>query len=85
VGSDQSPDATFVDELAAGDSDLAAAVVALPVERRVVVVLHYWFDYTHQEISSVLEIPAGTVASRLSRALDDLYLRVTEVPSGNRP
>jgi RNA polymerase sigma-70 factor, ECF subfamily len=85
VGSDQAPDVTFVDDLAAGDSDLAAAVLGLPVERRVVVVLHYWFDYTHQEISSVLEIPAGTVASRLSRALDDLYLRVTEVPSGNRP
>jgi RNA polymerase sigma-70 factor (ECF subfamily) len=84
VGPELAPNAPALDELAGGDADLAAAVLGLPVERRVVVVLHYWFDYTQREISEVLEIPAGTVASRLSRALDDLYLRVTEVPSGNR-
>jgi RNA polymerase sigma-70 factor (ECF subfamily) len=79
------PDSAYMDQLPDGDADLVSAVLGLSLERRVVVVLHYWFDYTRNEISAVLEIPPGTVASRLSRALDDLYLRVTEVPSGNRP
>jgi RNA polymerase sigma-70 factor, ECF subfamily len=79
------PDAGYLDELPGGDAGLVSAVLGLSLERRVVVVLHYWFDYTRNEISAVLDIPPGTVASRLSRALDDLYLRVTEVPSGNRP
>ena len=85
VGSELATDSSYLDEPRVGDADLAAAVLGLSLERRVVVVLHYWFDYTHQEISTVLEVPAGTVASRLSRALDDLYLRITEVPSGTRP
>ena len=67
------------------DDDLVTAVLALPVERRMVVVLHFWCDWTHREIASVLGIPPGTVASRLSRALDELSLRVTEVRSANAP
>jgi RNA polymerase sigma-70 factor, ECF subfamily len=67
-------------ELSADDDDqLMQAVLGLPQERRVVVVLHFWFDYTRREISDLLEIPQGTVASRLSRALDDLHQRVTGV------
>jgi RNA polymerase sigma-70 factor (ECF subfamily) len=85
VGSELTPDSACLDELPRPGRDLVAAVLGLPLERRVVVVLHYWFDYTHKEISTLLQIPMGTVASRLSRALDELYLRVTEVPSGNRP
>jgi RNA polymerase sigma-70 factor, ECF subfamily len=85
VGSELTTDSSYLDEPSVGDADLAAAVLGLSLERRVVVVLHYWFDYTHQEISTVLEVPAGTVASRLSRALDDLYLRIAEVPSGTKP
>jgi RNA polymerase sigma-70 factor (ECF subfamily) len=65
------------------DDDLVAAVLALPDDRRMVVVLHFWCDWTHREIADALGIPAGTVGSRLSRALDDLSLRVTEVRSGN--
>ena len=61
------------------DDDLLEAVLALPPERRVVVVLHFWFDYTRREISELLDVPQGTVASRLSRALDDLHTRVTGV------
>ena len=59
----------------AADDDLgavAAAVAALPQEKRVVVVLRYWLDLTLDDIAETLEIPFGTVASRLSRALDDL-------------
>lgn len=51
---------------------LAALVRGLPEDKRLVVVLRYWLDYSLDEISQALDIPFGTVASRLSRALADL-------------
>jgi RNA polymerase sigma-70 factor (ECF subfamily) len=58
----------------AGDShvDAAEAVAALPAERRVVIVLRYWLDYSALEIAEVLGLPVGTVMSRLSRARTEL-------------
>jgi RNA polymerase sigma-70 factor (ECF subfamily) len=47
---------------------LVGAVRDLPERQRMVVVLHYWLDTSVEEISSILEIPVGTVVSRLSRA-----------------
>ena len=82
VGADLAPEAGL-EPLDGIDDDLATAVLALPPERRLVVVLHFWCDWTHREIAAALGIPTGTVASRLSRALDELSLRVTEVASGN--
>jgi RNA polymerase sigma-70 factor (ECF subfamily) len=41
------------------------AVACLPVSQRVVVVLYYLNDLSLQEISEILEIPIGTVKSRL--------------------
>ncbi len=41
------------------------AVASLPVSQRVVVVLYYLNDLSLQEISEILEIPTGTVKSRL--------------------
>jgi RNA polymerase sigma-70 factor (ECF subfamily) len=52
--------------------DLMAALAQLPVEQRGVVVLRYLLDYTPGEIARMLELPRGTVNSRLRRALDRL-------------
>jgi len=41
------------------------AVSALPFQQRVVVVLYYLNDLSLQEISNILEVPVGTVKSRL--------------------
>jgi RNA polymerase sigma-70 factor, ECF subfamily len=41
------------------------AVSALPVPQRVVVVLYYLNDLSLQEISEILDVPVGTVKSRL--------------------
>jgi RNA polymerase sigma-70 factor (ECF subfamily) len=41
------------------------AVSALPFPQRVVVVLYYLNDLSLQEISNILEVPVGTVKSRL--------------------
>lgn len=46
-------------------SQLQQAVLALPLSHRVVVVMYYVNDLSLQEISEVLEIPLGTVKSRL--------------------
>jgi RNA polymerase sigma-70 factor (ECF subfamily) len=54
------------------DDELVRTLARLDPERRAVVALHYWFDYTTPEIAEMLGIPVGTVASRLSRALHDL-------------
>jgi RNA polymerase sigma-70 factor (ECF subfamily) len=58
--------------------EIAAAVAGLTPVRRLVVVLHYWLDYSVEEIAAQLELPVGTVASRLSRALAQLRSALEE-------
>jgi RNA polymerase sigma-70 factor (ECF subfamily) len=68
------------DTEAPGDpsGEIAAAVAGLTPVRRLVVVLHYWLDYSVEEIAAQLELPIGTVASRLSRALAQLRSSLEE-------
>jgi RNA polymerase sigma-70 factor, ECF subfamily len=54
------------------DEALHEALRRLGPERRAVIALHYWLDYTTPEIAEVLGVPVGTVNSRLARALRDL-------------
>lgn len=55
---------------------VAEAVASLPLEKRLVVVLHYWLDYTVREVAEVLGLPVGTVAARLSRARAELRAHI---------
>jgi RNA polymerase sigma-70 factor, ECF subfamily len=48
------------------------ALRGLGPEQRAIVALRYLFDYTPGEIARALELPRGTVNSRLRRALDRL-------------
>lgn len=64
------PDVAPVDT--AGDRGLLGAVVDLPLERRVVVVLRYGVGMTPKQIAETLDLPVGTVNSRLARALEQL-------------
>ena len=52
----------------AEDQSLAEAVNRLPPEFKEVVLLFYYQGYSVTEISALLQIPEGTVSSRLSRA-----------------
>jgi len=52
--------------------DVMEALAQLPVEQRAVVVLRYLLDYTPGEVARMLDLPRGTVNSRLRRALDRL-------------
>jgi RNA polymerase sigma-70 factor (ECF subfamily) len=56
--------------------DIVAALRSLTPEHRAVVVLRYLLDYTPGEIAKALELPRGTVNSRLRRALDRLGLEM---------
>ena len=52
--------------------DVVSALAALTPEHRAVIVLRYLFEYTPGEIARILELPRGTVNSRLRRGLDAL-------------
>jgi RNA polymerase sigma-70 factor (ECF subfamily) len=56
----------------AGDKGLLAAVAGLSLERRVVVLLRYGVGMTPKEIATTLDLPVGTVNSRLARSLEQL-------------
>lgn len=72
-------DAKLTTEVAPA-SDLVDAVARLGEERRVVVALYYWLDYSIAEIADLLHVPQGTVASRRARALKELRLRMEDQP-----
>jgi len=73
-------------EIAANDSkaiethELWDAVQALSDEFRAVTILFYYEDMSIKEISKILNLPKGTVNSRLNRSREKLrlILRVTE-------
>ena len=52
---------------------LGAALATLSVDHRMVVALRYYRDLPIEEIASRLDIPAGTVQSRLHYALERLH------------
>jgi RNA polymerase sigma-70 factor, ECF subfamily len=54
------------------DESLDAAIRRLSPEHRAVIVLRYLLEYTPGEIAQLLELPRGTVNSRLRRGLDAL-------------
>ena len=60
---------------------LAAALAELPEEFRLVVLMFYFEELSYQEIAGQLEIPMGTVMSRLSRAKG--HLRKKLAPAGS--
>ncbi len=58
------------------DDALLAELAALEPDHRAVIVLRYLLEYTPGEIAELLELPRGTVNSRLRRGLDHLKERL---------
>jgi RNA polymerase sigma-70 factor (ECF subfamily) len=55
---------------------LASAIAELSPEHRAVIVLRYLLEYTPGEIAALLDLPRGTVNSRLRRGLDQLRVKL---------
>jgi RNA polymerase sigma-70 factor (ECF subfamily) len=56
----------------APSGEILAALARLPPEQRAVIVMRYLLDLTPGEIADALDLPRGTVNSRLRRGLDAL-------------
>ena len=54
-------------------TDIEIAISKLDKDLRLVVVMYYYNNLKVSDIAKTLEIPAGTVKSRLSRARESLY------------
>jgi RNA polymerase sigma-70 factor, ECF subfamily len=59
---------------------LQEALNQLPAEFRVVVAMFYFEDYSYCEIAEKLDVPIGTVMSRLARAKGQLRSKLAETP-----
>lgn len=57
--------------------ELYKAISSLSKKHRIVIVLYYFKDYSVTEISQIINIPTGTVKSRLSTARAQLKRRLT--------
>jgi RNA polymerase sigma-70 factor (ECF subfamily) len=62
--------------------EVLTALGSLSPEHRAVIVLRYLLEYSPGEIAKALELPRGTVNSRLRRGLDALESRLKEVELG---
>jgi RNA polymerase sigma-70 factor, ECF subfamily len=73
VGGESLADRPAPDPVDAAFSEpTAAALAELSPEHRAVIVLRHLLDYTPGEIAELLDLPRGTVNSRLRRGLDHL-------------
>ena len=70
----------------AGDHDrLAGALARLPLDQRRVLELGYFAGRTCAEIAITLEVPIGTVKSRMSRAIAQLRTQLQELQESKGP
>ncbi len=51
------------------DDQLHEALLRLEIDQRAVVVLRYLYDWSQEQIAEALDLPVGTVKSRLGRAV----------------
>jgi RNA polymerase sigma-70 factor, ECF subfamily len=59
--------------------ELASALARLGRSEREILLLHAWAELTDAEIAAALDLPVGTVKSRLSRTREKLRNQLTEV------
>jgi RNA polymerase sigma-70 factor (ECF subfamily) len=69
-------------EIVAARVDVDAALQHVPEEFRVAVVLRDLCDFDYAEIAEVLDLPPGTVRSRISRGRAILVERLGPGPAG---
>lgn len=65
MGPDEDPASVVLDKIER--EHVVAAIEALPVEYRMVSTMYFIEDFSYQDIAEMLDIPVGTVRSRLHR------------------
>lgn len=70
------PEASLLEDIEA--QQVAFAITSLPAHQREAVVLRYYQELSLAEIADVLNVPVGTVKSRLSLGLKQLRERILE-------
>jgi RNA polymerase sigma factor (sigma-70 family) len=75
---DSQPPRTEATEARTVDVDLERALTALSPDHRAVVVCRYLLDWSIEDTAEALDLRAGTVKSRLSRALSELERQLAE-------
>lgn len=63
-------------------SEVWSAVNTLNDKHRIPVLLYYMFDLKIREIATILDVPVGTVSSRLHYALRKLDARLQDIAEG---
>ena len=74
-GRKQAPEvesSTFVNARQQEAVEISEALAALPIEQRTVLLLCVVEGFTCREVAGILDLPTGTVMSRLSRARQEL-------------
>lgn len=74
TGSWSDPEAILIKN--ANSERVRQALETLPIEYREILILRELEELSYKEIAHIIEIPIGTVMSRLSRARRELYLRL---------
>ena len=64
---------------ASARDEIARAMTRLDADHRIVIVLRYWADLSVDDIAARLDVPAGTVKSRLHYALRSMRPRLEDV------
>jgi RNA polymerase sigma-70 factor, ECF subfamily len=73
----ETPETIVLDSLV--DSDITEAIDALPEQFRLAVVLSDVEDFSYAEIAEIMDVPLGTVMSRLHRGRKALQKRLWEL------
>lgn len=64
------------------DDDVSKAIAKLPEDFRTVIILNDIEGFTYEEIADFVDIPVGTVRSRLHRARKMLYVQLFDYAKG---
>lgn len=64
------------------DSSVCVALLELSHEERNLILLLTWADLTYEQLAEALDLPVGTIRSRISRVRSKLRDRLTPVEAG---
>ncbi len=73
--------AVISEELRAEIQEVRRGVSQLSIKQRTIVILRYYWDLSYAEIGGILDLPLGTVKSRLHQALLSLQSNLKQDPA----